>query len=169
MKLSPLSSARTRKISAAADTMSRRLKGAASSSARPASILDRSSMSDRMPLRDRPDAAISSAISRWLALRGVFSRVPAMATTPFRGVRSSWLILARNWDLAMLAASAWARWMDSSRREASSSVRWRTTRSSRAFRSEISRWKAIQKRNMPSSSGTGRMLRSTQKADPSRR
>ena len=101
-------------------------------------------MSDRIPFRDRPDEAMSSVISRWLAVSGVLSSVPAMATTPFRGVRSSWLILARNWDLAMLAASAWARWADSSRRESSSSARWRTTSSSRAFRSEMSLWKAIQ-------------------------
>ncbi|MNS89113.1 hypothetical protein D3C72_1231140 [compost metagenome] len=59
--------------------------------------------------RVRLDEWISSSISRCCSSRSVRARAWATPMTPFRGVRISWLILARNWLLARLAASAASR------------------------------------------------------------
>ena len=46
---------------------------------------------------------------RWRGVRSVASSSSAMPSTPFIGVRISWLMLARNSDFARLAASAASR------------------------------------------------------------
>ncbi len=51
---------------------------------------------------------------RWRGVRSVASSSSAMPSTPFIGVRISWLMLARNSDLARLAASAASRALTSS-------------------------------------------------------
>ncbi len=53
-------------------------------------------------------------MSRWAALSRVRASAPAMPTTPFSGVRISWLMLATNRLLAWLAASAASRAASSS-------------------------------------------------------
>ena len=72
-----------------------------------------------------------SVTSRCEASSGVADSSSAMPITPFIGVRISWLMLARNWLLARLAASALAV------APASAAVRSRT-RSSRAARVAVS-------------------------------
>ena len=101
---------------------------------RPASILEKSRMSVSTCSSSRPDETISSASSR---VRLVFcsrARVSDTATTPFSGVRSSWLILARNRDFSWLAASSWAVRSRTrcSRLARTSSARSRSVRSARA-------------------------------------
>ena len=48
-------------------------------------------------------------ISACPALSGVSIRIPDMPMMPFIGVRSSWLMLARNSDFSREASSAWSR------------------------------------------------------------
>ena len=72
----------------------------------PASILDTSRMSLRIVSSDSELWRIVCAYSRWMSSKGVSKRRPVMPITPFIGVRTSWLTLARNADLAWLAASA---------------------------------------------------------------
>jgi hypothetical protein len=43
---------------------------------------------------------------RWRSLRSVLSSTSVVPSTPLRGVRISWLTVARNSDFALLAASA---------------------------------------------------------------
>ena len=93
----------------------------------PASILDTSRMSDTSRSRVTPDEAIRATISDWSGDRGVRDRASTMPITPFRGVRISWLILARNSDLAQLAASAAALASIRSRSAATLSVTSRAT------------------------------------------
>ncbi len=83
--------------------------GSGVSSSRPASILEKSitSFSSWASIWPQPWASVSSALAGME--RGSFSSRCSTPSTPFIGVRISWLILARNWDLASLAASA-ARW-----------------------------------------------------------
>ncbi len=59
------------------------------------------------------------------SLNSVSWRSSAMPSTPFMGVRISWLMLARNWLLARLAASAasFAR-VSSAVRDSTSDSRW---------------------------------------------
>ena len=53
-----------------------------------------------------PDLTITSVKVFWRGLSSVLASNSAMPSTPFIGVRISWLILARNSDLARSAASA---------------------------------------------------------------
>ncbi len=80
-----------------------------STSSRPASIREKSITSSSRVDSIRPQARASP--SRLSASPGSFSRLSRCMTpsTPFIGVRISWLILARNRALASLAAWA-ARW-----------------------------------------------------------
>ena len=54
-----------------------------------------------------PDLTMTSVKVFWRGVSSVLARSSAMPSTPFIGVRISWLILARNSDLARSAASAW--------------------------------------------------------------
>ncbi len=55
---------------------------------------------------NRPEETISWASSRSRLVRWCWARLSEMAITPFRGVRSSWLILARKRDFSVLARSS---------------------------------------------------------------
>ncbi len=86
-----------------------RLAGATGSLCRsiwPASILARSSTSDSRVCRLAPEVRITSTISFCADSSGVRPSTLAMPIMPFSGVRSSWLILARNSLLARSASSA---------------------------------------------------------------
>ena len=111
----PFSSARSRIISATSRTMAPRSNGADSSCSLPASILAISSTSLMSASRCSPLRLMISSLSCSPAVRSGSRRMrlekPRMA---FKGVRSSWLILARNTLLALLAASAASRAMSSS-------------------------------------------------------
>ena len=107
-KLSPLASAMARKVCAARSTRVSRSKSACSSSILRASILARSSTSDRMVSRAWPDWVTTVRRSRWRWESSSAAIAWAMPSTPFRGVRISWLMVARKSLLARLAPSAWA-------------------------------------------------------------
>ena len=93
----------------------RRENGRRSSSKRPASSLEKSSTSLMMVNRRTAERRMSSRCSRWPG--GICSprRMLARPMMPFMGVRISWLMLARNWPLATLAASAATRACSNSR------------------------------------------------------
>ena len=55
---------------------------------------------------DSPLARTISGVAALLSVSSVSSRSPVMPMTPFMGVRISWLMLARNSLLAVLARSA---------------------------------------------------------------
>ena len=59
------------------------------------------------PRSDSAEVRTVSANRFWLDDSGVVSSRSVMPMTPFIGVRISWLMLARNCDLARLADSAW--------------------------------------------------------------
>ena len=80
-----------------------------SRSRRPASILEKSRMSLRMVSSASPEACTVSANSRCSAPRSVSSSSEVMPSTPFIGVRISWLMLARNSDFSCEASRAWSR------------------------------------------------------------
>ena len=105
----PFFSAATRKRSSMAATSSRGAKGAAATDSLPDSTRERSRMSLSSCVR-RPEAVTAMARRRCCSGdRGVSSRVCSMPRMPFRGVRISWLMLARNSLLVRLAASAFSR------------------------------------------------------------
>ena len=66
-----------------------------------------------MPSRFLPERCTVSAYLRWLLVSPVSSSSSVMPSTPFIGVRISWLILARNELFAWFAASAASRAMRS--------------------------------------------------------
>ena len=72
----------------------------------PASILEWSSTSFKMSIRDSPDADAVLTSRRWRCSSGVWRSNSSAPSTPFIGVRISWLMVARNCDLARLADSA---------------------------------------------------------------
>ncbi len=82
----------------------------------------------------RPELTISSATSTSRGVVWALARVSDRAMTPFSGVRSSWLMLARKRDFSALARSSSAvRWRTrSSRDSSSSSDRPRSSRRDRA-------------------------------------
>ncbi|OFA05196.1 hypothetical protein JAB9_08720 [Janthinobacterium sp. HH107] len=84
----------------------RRSKGMCSSTSLPASILEKSRMSSMMLSRLSPERCTVCTKRCCLGLSSVRCSNSVMPSTPFIGVRISWLILARNSDLARLAASA---------------------------------------------------------------
>ena len=116
----PLAWAGWENMPATSSTRPRRSKSMLSRSRRPASILEKSRMSLRMLSRASPDACTVWANSRCSTPRSVSSSNEVMPSTPFIGVRISWLMLARNSDLSCDAASAWSR---ADARAASASLR----------------------------------------------
>ena len=72
----------------------------------PASILEWSSTSLRMVISDAPEEAAVFTSRRCCGSSRELRSSSSAPSTPFMGVRISWLIVARNCDLAMLAASA---------------------------------------------------------------
>ncbi len=75
----------------------------------PDSTRARSSTSDSKTSSVAAESWMICTISRWSGASAVRASTLTTPVTPFRGVRISWLILARNWLLARLAASAWSR------------------------------------------------------------
>ena len=75
-------------------------------SRRLASILEKSRMSSMTCSSERADTCASSRYSRCSSSSRVCSTRSVMPSTPFIGVRISWLMLATNSVLARLAASA---------------------------------------------------------------
>ncbi len=63
-------------------------------------------MSLMIDSRDSPEVLMVLAKRRCRSDISVSSNSSAMPSTPFIGVRISWLMLARNWLFARLAASA---------------------------------------------------------------
>ena len=72
----------------------------------PASIFEKSRMSLMTASSAPAERCAVSARRRCSVLSGVASSSSVMPSTPFMGVRTSWLMLARNVDLARLASSA---------------------------------------------------------------
>ena len=103
---SPLACAGCANIASTSSTTSTRLKSTASSCRWPDSILEKSRMSLMTPSRCCPDDCTASAHSRCCGCSGLSISNSFMPSTPFIGVRISWLMVARNSLLAALAASA---------------------------------------------------------------
>ena len=80
--------------------------GAYDSVSLPASILEWSRTSLRIAMSDDPDEAAVLTRPRWCRSRTECRSRSRAPRTPFIGVRISWLMVARNCDLAWLAASA---------------------------------------------------------------
>src|SRR4051812_4726874 len=81
-------------------------KSSDSSAMRPASSFDRSSMSLTMVSRFSAERRADCAWFCGSGANRLSTSRPSSPMTPLSGVRISWLILARNSDLARLAASA---------------------------------------------------------------
>ena len=105
----PFCSARVDTISATVSSVRHRSNSADSIEMRPASIFEKSRTSSMSVSSDSPDAFSVSAYSRCSRERSVSSSSDVMPSTPFIGVRISWLMLARNSLLATVAASAFDR------------------------------------------------------------
>ena len=110
----PSTSPLSRAVDPSSEPMSARSgaspKGCAAKEICPASILDRSRMSLRIPSRERPAVRTCATMARWSGTRALRSRTCTRPSTLFKGVRISWLMWARNSDLARAAcsAAAWA-------------------------------------------------------------
>ena len=102
----PLAAAGCANMASASSTASTRLKSVDSSARWPDSIFEKSRMSLITPNRWRPEACTASAQARWCGCRGLSISSSFMPSTPFMGVRISWLMVARNCDFAWLASSA---------------------------------------------------------------
>ncbi len=133
----PLRWAPSAQNSLTSSARSRRSKTAAESSIRPASILEKSRMSLMIASSASAELRMVWVKRRWRSFSEVPASSSAMPRTPFIGVRISWLMLARNCDLARLASSAASRARARScTMLRSSAVRTATSRSS------SSRWRA---------------------------
>ena len=108
---------------------SRGANGAVSTSMRPASSFDKLRMSSMMATRASPDWRAIPRYSRWTSWSGVSSSSVIIPSTPFIGVRISWLMVARKPPLAAVATSAF--------RRASSSICWFQASRSVSRRSRI--------------------------------
>ena len=82
----------------------RSVKSIGASSSLPASIFEKSRMSLMISSSDSPERYTACAKRRWRSSSAVPSSSSVMPRMPFIGVRISWLMLARNWLLAWLAA-----------------------------------------------------------------
>ncbi len=106
---SPLPCACSASIRHDSSTAARTSKSVGSSSRRPASIFEKSRMSEMIASSASPDAASASTYSSWTGSRSVSRSRLAIPITPFSGVRISWLMLATKSDFSREAASAWSR------------------------------------------------------------
>ena len=102
----PFSWARIPRIRMDSPIKSLSSKGISSSSSRPASILEKSRISLITDKSEKEAALTTSRSSRWSGLNWVSSTSSVKPVMEFKGVRISWLILARNSLLERLAASA---------------------------------------------------------------
>ena len=129
----PLASAGWANIAIACSADSTRLKSTVSSSRWPDSILEKSRMSLITPSRCCPEACTACAQRCWTLSSWLPSSNSFMPSTPFIGVRISWLMVARNSLLVRLDASA------AFLARSSSEVR-RATSSSNCSRCSARRW-----------------------------
>ncbi len=102
----PFSSARCTNMVCRVDRRLRRRNTWLSSSTMPASILEKSRMSLMSASSDSAEFCAASRYSRCSSSSGVSSARSSMPSTPFMGVRISWLMEAKNSLLALSAASA---------------------------------------------------------------
>ena len=72
----------------------------------PASIFEKSRMSLMIVSNESPEIRTASAYSRCSDVSWVSRRSPVIPSTPFMGVRISWLIAATKSPFALVAASA---------------------------------------------------------------
>jgi len=86
--------------------LSLREKSIFSSSSLPASIFEKSRMSLMMDNRASPESCMVLTYCSWVSDSFVSPRISAMPMMPLSGVRISWLMWARNCDLAADAAAA---------------------------------------------------------------
>ena len=103
---SDLASASSANISITSSTSRRGANGAGCNEILPASICDRSSTSSISASNDCPARRIWCGSARCSGASGDSTSNWLMPRITFNGVRSSWRMLARNADLARLAASA---------------------------------------------------------------
>ena len=127
----------------------------------PASIFEKSRMSLMMSSSASADSRRASRCSRCPAVRSVSPSSSVMPMTPFRGVRISWLTLARKMLLARLARSA------ASRASRSSAARPRRSSSAR-LRAVTSVWQPSRRMGSPFSLRTARPRQRTHTVPPSR-
>ena len=102
----PLACARSASRSTVSSRDWRKSSSTVSSSSLPASILEKSSTSLMIANRFLPELCTVSAYLRWTLESPVSSSNSVMPSTPFIGVRISWLMRARKELLAWFAASA---------------------------------------------------------------
>ncbi len=131
----PLATARSRISATTPSTAGRTLNGAVVSCRWPASMRETSRMSLISASSSRPELPISSAWRRCCESRLECSISSLSPSTAFSGVRISWLMVARNCDLAWLAASAFILACASRRSAAVTSWNRLTTPPSRVRRS----------------------------------
>jgi len=123
----PLAFACGRNVSTAPATSPDNENAVVSSSSPPASIFEKSSTSSIMRSNACAESRIVATSGSWSSPSPCRSSISIMPSTPFIGVRISWLIVARNVDFASLAASA------SARAASAASVRSRSSLINRAF------------------------------------
>ncbi len=104
----PFASACGASIAQTDSASSRGSNGRSSSSSLPASIFEKSSTSLITPSSASPEDTAVAISARCSSVSGVSTSRSSIPITPFRGVRSSWLMLATKSDLAREAARAWA-------------------------------------------------------------
>ena len=102
-----------------------RLKGISSRAILPASIFEKSRMSLIIPSNVSADVWMVSILSNCSSFKSVSANREAIPITPFKGVRISWLIDAKNCDFDRAACSA------KSLATVNSAVRCSTRRSSK--------------------------------------
>ena len=112
---SDLAFAKASKVSRVCATRFATSKSSSNRVSLPASIFERSSTSFRTARSRPPDRRITSRRSRCTGSNSLIAMTSAIASTPFSGVRISWLMLARNWVLSTFAAFAASRALSSSR------------------------------------------------------
>ena len=141
LRATPLSRARGSSRLTTSSAMAGRFTAVGDSLSVPDSMVDTSRMSLTTLSRCRAESEAVCTKSRCWPLRRVSSSSLSMPRTPWKGVRISWLMLARNTLLAWLAASAWSRavassWLSCCRR-ANWRDCWRMWRTSSATNSSI--------------------------------
>ena len=115
VSVSPFSDAATAWTAPTCRARSAGENAASSSVTLPASSREKSSTSLITDTSSRPLSRITASIARCSGSLSLRDNSSAMPSTPFSGVRISWLMVARKRDLASLAASA-ARRLSSSER-----------------------------------------------------
>jgi hypothetical protein len=125
-----------RNVSTAPATSPDNENAVVSSSSLPASIFEKSSTSSMMRTKACAESRIVATSGSWSSPNPCRSKTSIMPSTPFIGVRISWLIVARNVDFASFAASA------SARAASAASVRSRSCEISRAFSIANADWLA---------------------------